>query len=1045
MAEDPHSFFEARIRPLFEEHCIGCHGAKKQKGGLRLDSRSGWQIGGDSGAAIQPGAPETSLLMTAVRYENAELQMPPDKKLTDREILDLESWIQSGASDPRSGDDVAIATRNQKPLWSLQPIASIDPLLLKNNNSGDNQGSQQPIDILVLKRLQEAGFQPSVAADRRTLIRRASFDLTGLPPSAEEVNAFVQNPDQDAYSQLIERLLASPQYGEHWARHWLDVARYSDTKGYVYAREEKRWVHATAYRDWVVRSLNSDLPYDQFVRLQIAADQLVPAGSPDLAAMGFLTIGRRFLGVTHDIFDDRIDVITRGVLGLTVACARCHDHKYDPISTRDYYSLCGVFQSSAEQLVACEPMSDKAFRDEFEQRDSKRRETMATRREEQSARVRAKVEQYLCAQTELEKYPEEVFNQVVDAADINPVVVRRWQAFLANDKRQSPPVFADWHQRFDQQEMSELRASAARYGVVFAEIEKRWRELIAMNPGSTAFPVAEDERLRQVLYGSESPCHVPDEHIANIEIFFPTNVIDEQWKLQGEVDRWIMDRPDAPAFATILVDRSSLTNPRVFIRGNPLKKGSEVPRRYLETLGGKDELPFVNGSGRLELANAMTSPTNPLTPRVIVNRIWMHHFGRGLVPTPSDFGNRAEPPSHPELLDWLSQQFIDSGWSMKELHRTIMLSKTYQQSSKHSSDLAQQLDPGNRLLSRMTAHRLSFEEARDSWLFASGELDPRVGGKPEPLFDTKNSRRTLYAFIDRESVSPVLRMFDFANPDLSIPQRNETIVPQQALFAMNHPFIAERATRLASLLRSEDPAKRVNQLYLALYQRQPTTDELNLSIEFVNSEHALIVPPPVPSMWSYGYGEFVSDTGRLKSFTPLPHFNGDAWQGGSGFPDGRLGWLQLTATGGHPGNDLEHAIVRRWTAPFDGEYSLDSILQHEPDVGDGIRAFVSHSGQGLLASTTLQHASEQITIHAIEMKQGDSLDFIVDISNGLNSDQFLWAPIVTRLQPAGTGVVDQQLVSDAKADFSGEIKTLLNRWQQLTQVLMLSNEFMFVD
>lgn len=258
MAEDPDSFFEARIRPLFEEHCIGCHGARKQKGGLRLDSRSGWQIGGDSGAAIQPGAPETSLLMTAVRYENAELQMPPDKKLTDREILDLESWIQSGASDPRSGDDVAIATRNQKPLWSLQPIACADPLLLKNSNSGDNQWSQQPIDLFVLKRLQEAGFQPSVSADRRTLIRRASFDLTGLPPSADEVNAFVQNPDQDAYPQLIERLLASPQYGEHWARHWLDVARYSDTKGYVYAREEKRWVHAAAYRDWVVRSLNRD-------------------------------------------------------------------------------------------------------------------------------------------------------------------------------------------------------------------------------------------------------------------------------------------------------------------------------------------------------------------------------------------------------------------------------------------------------------------------------------------------------------------------------------------------------------------------------------------------------------------------------------------------------------------------------------------------------------------------------------------------------------------------------------------------------------------
>jgi len=1038
-AEDADSFFETRIRPLFEERCIRCHGAEKQEGGLRLDSRSSWQIGGDRGPAINAGAPETSLLVTAVRYENAELQMPPNKKLTDREVADLESWIRSGATDPRQSD-LPVATRDHRPLWSLQPIATVQPPL-----PSDDDSTLQAIDLFVRKRLLEAGLAPSDAADRRTLIRRATFDLTGLPPRAEEVDAFTQDLDQDAYPRLIQRLLASPQYGEHWARHWLDVARYSDTKGYVYAREEKRWVHAAAYRDWVVSSFNNDLPYDQFVRLQIAADQIVPAGSPDLAAMGFLTLGRRFLGVTHDIIDDRIDVITRGMLGLTVACARCHDHKYDPISTRDYYSLYGLFQSSAEQLVACGQSTEKAFRDGFEQREKKRRESMATRREEQSARVRAKVEQYLWAQTEFEKYPEEVFNQVVDAEDINPVFVRRWQAFLAKDKYQEMPIFAEWHPLYEQKKTIELRASAARFGAVFAEIERRWRDLISMNPEATAFTEAHDERLRRVLYGAESPCNVPDEHIANIEIYFPTNVIDEQWKLQGEVDRWIIESSNAPAFSTILVDRASLANPRVFIRGNPLNKGAEVPRRYLTALGGKDEQAFGQGSGRLELANAIASPTNPLTPRVIVNRIWMHHFGRGLVTTSSDFGNRAEPPSHPELLDWLSQRFIDTGWSIKELHRTIMLSKTYQQASKNRSKFAQQLDPTNRLLSRMTAHRLSFEEARDAWLFTTGELNLGIGGKPEPLFDIQNSRRTLYAFIDRESVSPVLRMFDFANPDLSIPQRSETTVPQQALFTMNHRFIADRAKQITSLLQDEAPENRVSQLYVAVFQREPTIDELELAIAFVNSERTLTVPQTVPNTWSYGYGEFVSSTGRLESFQSLPHFNGDAWQGSSDFPDKRLGWLQLTAAGGHPGNDLKHAVVRRWTATLDGEYSMDSLLQHEPNEGDGIRGFVSHSAQGLLRSATLHHASERIALDLIGMKKGDTLDFIVDIRDGLNSDQFLWAPVITLVQTAGTGVVDQPLVSSAEADFSDKAKTQLNRWQQLAQVLMLSNEFMFVD
>ncbi len=1040
IADDRDAFFEARIRPLLVERCQECHGEKKQEGGLRLDSRAGWQAGGDNGPVIQVGFPNASRLIEAVRYGNAELQMPPTKKLSEREIADLEAWVKLGAPDPR--DAMAPLSKvEKKSLWSLQPIAHALPPQLK-----DDAWSQQPVDRFILEKQQRMQLRPSPIADRRTLIRRATMDLIGLPPTAAEVSSFVNDSSDDAYEQLIDRLLASPQYGENWARHWLDVARYSDTKGYVYAREESRWVHASEYRDWVVRSFNKDLAYDQFVRLQIAADQIVPVGSPELAAMGFLTLGRRFLGVTHDVIDDRIDVVSRGILGLSVACARCHDHKYDPIPTRDYYSLYGVFQSCQEQLVGCGQTNDTAFLEELAKRENKNRETLAKRREEQSQRVRSNVEKYLLAQLEIEKYPEEVFNQMLEQGDLNPFVVRKWQAYLVKDKETPVPIFIKWHS-VEKAQHNQMISIAADYGTIFDDVVKRWREHIAKFPNATTFTDPIDERMRCVLYGIDSPCHVPDEHITNIEVYFPTDVIVELWKVQGEVDRWLLDSDKSPPYATILTDRPVPSSPRVFLRGNPMTKGSEVSRHYLSALGGKESKPFENGSGRLELANELASPTNPLTARVLVNRVWMHHFGRGLVDTPSDFGHRAEDPSHPELLDWLAKRFVDSGWSIKSLHRTIMISSTYRQGNNSASIAS---DPANRLLARISSRRLSFEQARDAWLHISGELDLRVGGKPRSLFDQKNKRRTLYATIDRERVSPVLRMFDFANPDLSIPQRTETSVPQQALFAMNHPFMAERAIQVIASVNESNSTDRIAKLYNALYQRKPTDDELRLAVEFLQSDSAVPQPARTPQLWSYGHGEFDPTAGRILTFKPLPHFNGSAWQGGENYPDPKLGWLKLNATGGHPGNDLKHAVVRRWTAFVEGDYSIVSKISHEPEVGDGVRAFVCHNESGLLRSATLHHSTEQMDVATIPIRKGHTLDFVVDIRDGLNSDQFLWAITITRLEAMrveaiGAGGNSVPLVSDAEKDFPTESDSQLNRWQQFAQVLMLANEFMFVD
>ena len=1067
-------FFESKIRPLLVEKCYKCHGDQKQKGGLRLDSRQGWRDGGEQGPAIVPGDPEGSLLIRAVRGRDPVRQMPPDHPLAEPQIADLVEWVLQGAPDPRRGAPAtkAMNLAEGRKYWAFQPLAPAPPPALP----GDSW-SQNEIDPFILAQRVQADLPPSPPADRRSLLRRASFDLTGLPPSPDEVAAFAADPSPGAWPKQIDRLLNSPAYGEHWARHWLDVARYSDTKGYVYGREEARWVHAWSYRDWVVRAFNEDLPYDRFLSLQLAADQLVPTGSPDLAAMGFLTLGRRFLGVTQDIIDDRIDVVMRTTQGLTVACARCHDHKFDPIPTSDYYSLYGIFQSCSENLVPCaDPLGASAeLAAELQKRQEKLRTVSQQRREEQAARVRAKATEHLLAQLELDKYPEETFVQLISADDINPLFVRRWQSFLTASLASGNRFWAAWQafaeippSAFAEKSPAATAALAAlsaeqrhprlaqafatpppsmadvarRYGALLQEVETAWQALRQANPAAATLSDPEAEEIRQVLYGPDSPCTVPDEHIANIEWLFTEPVGVELWKLQGEVDRLLLETPGAPAYATILQDRATPVTPRIFKRGNPRQKGAAVPRQFLQVLSGS--APYSQGSGRRELAASIASAQNPLTARVMVNRVWMLHFGVGLVPTTSDFGQRAEPPSHPELLDWLAERFIAEGWSLKKLHRRILGSATWQQSSRGPAaplDLQRALetDPANRLLWRMNTHRLSFEERRDAALAAAGELTTSAGGKPIPLFDSTNRRRTLYATIDREALPTALRTFDFANPDLSIPQRNDTVVPQQALFDLNHPFPAARARALAqSCAPASGPldGAALQNLYRQALQREPSEAEAKAALAFLQPTGDSARPP---SPWRYGFGEMDETAGRLRSFTPLPHFTGTAWQGGPALPDPALGWATLSAEGGHPGNDLAHACVRRWIAPADGTYAASSLLTHSPAEGDGIRAFICHSARGLLQSAALHHGQATLNTDPIPMQAGETLDFVVDIGRELNSDQFRWALNIAKI-PALDAPPWQ-----AQADFSGSAAEDLTPWEQLAQALLLSNEFSFVD
>jgi cytochrome c553 len=888
--------FERVIRPILATRCGACHGGETQWGELRLDHRAGAFRGGEHGVVLVAGDVEASRLISAVRREG-DLAMPPDEPLPAAEVAALEAWVRAGAAWPDDGKAVADPRQAARGHWAFQPVRPVVPPAVVSDRWGDAAWARTPVDLFVAERLAAAGLAPAEPADRRTVIRRLSYGLTGLPPTVAEVDAFVADPAPDAVERLIDRLLESPAHAEHQARHWLDVARYSDTKGYVYAREHRIFVHAASYRDWVIGAFATDMPYDRFLVLQLAADQAAgdePADAGAAAAMGFLTLGRRFLGVTHDIIDDRIDTVTRTTMGLTVACARCHDHKYDPIPTDDYYALYGVFASCTEELVRVAsaprdgppPDGDAAaeaaaaFEAELATRTAALQDAIATRRREASARARARVGEYLAAQTDLASHPAEGFDQILAADDMIPTVVRRFELFLARPERAHDPVFAPWvavsalaAEPFSVAAAAAVRSlrdtgpplnrlvaavldppvssmgdMAARYGSLLADVERQWEGLVARAAAEgssppTAFDDPDLEQLRQVLHGPGSPCEVPDEPIVSIEGFFPSSVCDELWKLQGEVDRWLLEHPAAVPHAVRLVDRAELRTPRVFRRGDPKQPVRPVPRRFLTLVSGTASAPFTRGSGRLEMARAIVDPANPLTARVWVNRLWQQHFGTGLVDTPSDFGTRSSAPSHPELLDWLAGELVSSGWSTRHVQRLLLRSATYRQRSDAARDAAvaaraREIDPGNRLLWRMNPHRLGFEEFRDTLLKVSGRLDPAPGGRAADMFagdGLENRRRSIYGLIDRQFLPTVLRVFDVANPDLHVPRRAETTVPQQALFALNHPFVADQARGVVTAASAAElpPEAAVRAVYRAILQREPSATQLARGISFL--------------------------------------------------------------------------------------------------------------------------------------------------------------------------------------------------------------------
>lgn len=910
--KDHLEFFESKVRPLLADACYKCHSEAndKTKGGLALDSKAGWEKGGDSGTAIKPGDPDGSLLIKAVRYTDEDMQMPPKgEKLPAESIAILEQWVKMGAPDPRStvkkaaaGDPLNEEMRlKMQKHWAFQPVK--EPALPAVK---DTAWPANPVDHFILAKLEEKGLKPAAPADKRTLIRRAFLDLIGLPPEPEQVIAFVKDESPDAFAKVVDYLLASPHYGERWGRHWLDVARYADTRG-----ESKRGAttlspYAWTYRDYVIRSLNADKPFDQFIREQIAADQLSHDGDPSaLAALGFLTQGDQFMDNRNDIINDQIDVVTKGFLGLTVSCARCHDHFFDPVTQRDYYALHGVFNSSMEPdsgPQVARPADPKAT-DEYQKERARLlaegKAKVINQLNQMAGTVNAKAESFLLmvgVNRQDPKFFELMKSAGLDrrqAGDISRLVQRKMQQQGARGKNGrgfGTGVLGPWilMTRLPEKEFAAgaariiagleknpqanravkaalagkspqtLQEAAALYAGVFQQAHQAYTaEYAEWNKSRSViktewFPGLKDKALEEVRTSIVDPYIIAGEELESNMRGLPQDLERQVNQVVAEVAKLDTVHPGSPGLANVLTDVEKPRNSAVLLRGQAQQPGPIVPRGFLECLSaGKVTVPD-GVSGRLQIAEAIASPQNPLTPRVLVNRVWQHHFGEGFISTPDDIGTMSEKPTHPELLDYLAARFLADGWSLKKLHRTILLSRTWQQSSEPSAENAK-IDPFNRLLWRANVRKLDFESLRDSILHMGGKLDTAMGGRPVNIeTEPYSPRRSIYGFIDRTQMAEFMRHFDVANPTLPTGRRHETIVPQQALFRMNSLLVIEQARHIVDrkeFQSAQNDTDRVRQLYEIIYQRWPKPEELKLALEFIASARAPLgsngdAPPP---------------------------------------------------------------------------------------------------------------------------------------------------------------------------------------------------------
>jgi mono/diheme cytochrome c family protein len=879
-------FFENKIRPILSTECGSCH-IDRWGGGLAMDSKASLVRGGKSGPAIVVGDPDKSLMIAAVEHTGS-LQMPQGgTKLTDDQINALKEWIKIGAPWPTNSVPVRAQgkqiTPQMRKFWSFVPL-QLPPVPQTKNSTW----AKTDIDHFVLAKMEQEGFKPAPQADKRTLIRRATLDLTGLPPTPEEVAAFEKDNSPDAFAKVVDRLLASPRYGETWGRHWLDVARYSDDdirgldpRGRGYMPLDGAWV----YRDWVIKAINNDMPYGQFIKMQLAGDLLSKNPSEDdLKATGFLGGGPWVWDQAEpvkgraDERNERIDAVTRGMLGLTVACARCHDHKYDPILAKDYYALGGVFGSSTYKEYAMVPAAEVDFwKQKFETADHADDAAQAYTKIESDQLAKAlaaETSEYMVAAWKVTGKPQAKLEAAADSARLDPELLARWVKFL--QKKQSYyPDLNDWQRMIAQggtADQAKELADSFQQRVLDLETEEKKVEdennKIVIKSGLATRRVkdakpSDFDTYNQFCPGCRLELKVLSPEKANLysdlfvralgsgdegrgapglfsfrgwELIRRLGPVEQQYlsSLSGDMGRG--EPKNVPAiypFVHGYADKPHPMNIALDIRGNPNTPGPEVQRAFITVLQRPDEKPYTEGSGRLQLADDIVA--TPIATRVLVNRVWKWHFGTGIVNTPDNFGVAGDPPSDPQLLEYLAVKFRESGMSLKQLQRMIMLSAVYQQSTIESTK-AHEEDPNNRFYSHFTLQRLDAEQLRDSMIFVAGDLNVSKMGGPAEALDIHNDRRTVYAKVSRFRLDPFLQAFDFPNPTFTAEQRFSTNVPVQRLYFMNNGFVYAQAEQLADRLNSlPDNAARIKEAYNLLYNRDPTPEELQLGLTFLKT------------------------------------------------------------------------------------------------------------------------------------------------------------------------------------------------------------------
>ena len=930
----------------------------------------------------------------------------------------------------------------RKDYWAFQPVKSKIPNLSSSWIKTD-------IDKFILEKMNEQSLTPSTEAEKAILVKRAYYALTGLPPTYEEVQAFLNDKSSDSYNKLIDDLLSRKSYGEKWGRHWLDLVRFADTQGFLAGNRNTKYPFSYTFRDFVIRSFNEDKPYDEFIMQHLAADQMKLKDKRDLAGLGFLTTGERFLNKRHEIINDQIDVTTQGFLAMTVACSRCHDHKFDPIPTADYYSLFGIFDSiqepGLEDLPVIENSTDPVLFKKYEDGLKKLEGDLANIKQG----FRDKIEKEW--QQVAKDYVDYIFKQSLGNKKLAKIdsmgnqfrnrLITDFKTLMLKDRKN--PVFrlitklASKKTDFKEAIGKELSFKIFNSHLNEAlkknspknrdDVLKIYKDLIAESQkDKNKYP-----DFHEAFFGKAFKALLYEKEVTR----YISNAEDGKYNKIKNAIKEHYTSPGAPARAMVVKDKATPTNPRIFIRGKKETRGEVVPKRFLQVVSSnKAHEKFTNGSGRLELAQAIADEKNPLTARVIVNRVWQWHFGTGIVNTPSNFGLLGSRPTHPELLDYLADYFVKNNWSFKKLHKLIMTSAVYRQASVNRQDMAS-IDGANTYLWKMNNRRLTWEELRDSLVSRTGSLQNFSGPPVEMLKDKYQPYRTVYGFVDRNNVNAAYKSFDFPSPLVTCEFRTTTIVPQQGLFLLNSNFIMKSAKMVLSGIKGQTDEEKIAELFMKVYSRQPTGQELQYSKQFLKEANETFKEKAVPE-WIFGYATLTDDK-MLKDFVQFKFFNKSRWQVSKNFPDKKVGHAMLSSKGGHPGRNK--AVVRRCKIHKSGTLSIKGTLKHKNKNGNGVRVLILHNGS-LMGEWDCKTKTISTACENIEVQAGDYIDLVVDAKANPTSDSFEW-PLDMQLK------ANSQVEEFSTVDSFFDKKTVkeYSPWDGLAQVLMISNEFLYVD